>query len=85
MKDAQGTVSSEPPSYEWHYAPMSGGLARKQVGAATFEPAVSMERHHELLEEFLGKCARSELKLLRTETYGHMLFNGHSGRVDVYA
>lgn len=70
--------------FEWHYAPMTGGLMRKRSGEVEFERVASWEERHRLMDEFLAKCQRSELKVARTETYGHALFNGHSGRVDVY-
>ena len=73
-----------PKQYEWHYAPMNGGLMRKELpdgGLASFSTWADL---HAAKDEFIAERGANRIVLLRTEAYGHALFSGHSGRVDVY-
>lgn len=67
----------------WHYAPLQNpGLAIKEDGE--FKRPESWSQYHEQLEEFLRARRCGELVLFREVHYGHMLFHGHSGHVQVY-
>lgn len=65
---------------EYHYAPMSGGLQKKVDGVIV--PVNNWTEHHTLMAEFLE--IQKKVKISETITYGHDLFHGHSGRVDIY-
>lgn len=70
-------------SIEWHYAPISGVLA-KRVGGEWEQAGGGWAKHHENMDEFLRLRAAGNLFLKETITYGHLHFHGHRGRVDVY-
>ena len=68
---------------EWHYSPLQHpGLAIKEDGE--FKKFESWSKYHEQLEEFLRARTSGEIVFLRDVRYGHILFNGHSGLVQVY-
>ena len=70
---------------EFHYAPTAGhgsqlicyrnGYLQKVNGWSGF---------NDLIEEFINLRENREIELLRTEEFGHVLFAGHHGRVDIY-
>lgn len=68
---------------KWHYAPMAGYLLRR-LDDGGLQGSSSWPEHHEWMEEFQKQRASGEVVLLQTINYGHELFHGHSGRVDVY-
>ena len=68
---------------EYHYAPLIGVIARMVDGKA--EEVVGWSGHHELMTRFLKLRASEEIMLLRTVNFGHAMFHGRSGRVDIYA
>jgi hypothetical protein len=67
---------------EYHYAPTNGCLSRVVDGVT--EKVTGWPAYHELMDRFLKMRSSGEISLLRTETYGHPHFSGHSGRVDIY-
>lgn len=67
---------------EWHYAPLTGKLMKVVDGVTT---AIDNWSHfHEILNDFLDQKQKEQMVLKETVNYGHALFNGHSGRVDIY-
>ena len=73
-----------PKQYEWHYAPMNGGLMRKELPDGGLAGFSTWKDLHAAMDEFIAERGANRIVLLRTEAYGHALFSGHSGRVDVY-
>ena len=73
-----------PKQYEWHYAPMNGGLMRKELLAGGLAGFSTWTDLHAAMDEFIAERGANRIVLLRTEAYGHALFSGRSGRVDVY-
>ena len=73
-----------PKQYEWHYAPMNGGLMRKELPAGDLAGFSTWTDLHAAMDEFIAERGANRIVLLRTEAYGNALFSGHSGRVDVY-
>ena len=69
--------------WELHYAPMSGGIC--VMKGDEMKSAEGWPEHHELIAAFQAHRASGELTLKDTITYGHRMFHGHSGRVDIYA
>jgi hypothetical protein len=68
---------------EYYYAPMTGGLAIKVDGE--FLPVEGWPGHHENMAEFDRLRAAGEIVFQKKVNIGHVLFNGHFGRVDIYS
>ena len=68
---------------EFHYAPISGGLTKIVDGEP--QKVDGWAAHHELMNEFLNLRKEGKITFQRTINYGHFLFNGHSGKVDIYS
>jgi len=62
---------------------MSGGIC--VMKGDEMKSAEGWPEHHELIAAFQAHRASGELTLKDTITYGHRMFHGHSGRVDIYA
>ncbi len=82
MNTRQTEMSEPLTAAEYHYAPITGSLVCMKDGE--MEKVEGWTRRHALMEQFLKLRASNEIILLRTESYGHMLFHGHRGRVDIY-
>lgn len=65
---------------EWHYAPLPGYIMFKAKDG-TVAPK---EHYYQKRDEFFELQSSNKLKFVREITYGHPLFHGHSGRVNVY-
>ena len=61
---------------------MSGGIVLMK--GEEMKRAASWAEHHELIAEFQKHFKVGDLVLKRTITYGHPLFSGHRGEVNVY-
>lgn len=68
---------------EWHYAPMTGGLAKKVDGVAV--QCDNWLQFNNMFVDFLDQRKSGVITLKQTINYGHELFNGHQGRVDIYS
>ncbi len=68
--------------WEIHYAPMSGSIC--VMNGDEMRVAKSWPECHELLTAFQEYRACGELVFKSTIAYGHQMFHGHSGRVDIY-
>ncbi len=69
--------------WELHYAPVhQGGLLVKKDGQT--KTPENWAKHHELMAAFQEHRASGHLVHSGEFNYGHELFHGHSGRVDVY-
>ncbi len=73
---------NETPKIEWHYAPLTGGLARR-VNDKWVVPK-DWSENRDIWHEFFRLRENGTIALKETITYGHDHFNGHSGRVDIY-
>lgn len=67
---------------EYHYAPMTGGLQKLIDGVVQTCP--DWATHNEWHKERIDGIANGTAKCVDTIKYGHTLFHGHSGRVDIY-
>jgi predicted LPLAT superfamily acyltransferase len=67
---------------KFHYAPMAGHILRYRDGVA--DKITSWSDHHEILNEFLKLGQQKKLQLEESINYGHELFHGHSGKVEIY-
>lgn len=67
---------------EWHYAPLTGSLMQKINGVD--QKPKDWSEFHLKMDQFLRFRETGEIALKETVNYGHALFSGHSGRVDVY-
>lgn len=67
---------------KFHYAPMVGRILRYRDGVA--DKITSWSVHHEILNHFLELGHQNKLQLEESINYGHELFNGHSGKVEIY-
>ena len=67
---------------EWNYAPMTGDLLKKVDGVAVRCP--DWATFHELKSDFLEKRKQGLITLKKGISFGHELFHGHQGRVDIY-
>lgn len=82
-EDDEPSAGSGVMAREYHYSPMTGGLVIKENGE--FKPVEGWPGHHENMAEFDRLRNSGEITLQKTTNYGHVLFNGHSGRVDIYS
>lgn len=67
---------------EYHYAPLTGDLIF--ICNDKIVPTPDWATHNKQMIKFLELRAAESITLIRTQTYGHQLFHGHSGRVDIY-
>jgi len=83
--ERQHEMTTEPRfPVEWHYAPMTGDLAKRVNGQWEILGGGWEQRHRDMAE-FLNLKASGSIIFRETITYGHPHFHGHSGRVDVYS
>lgn len=69
--------------WEVHYAPIPGSIC--VMKGNEMKSAEGWPEHHEFIAAFQKHRASGELKLMNTVNHGHLMFHGHSGRVDIYA
>lgn len=67
---------------EYHYAPMTGVIACMRHGEP--EKVEGWSGHHALMARFLELRETGKITHLKTVNYGHPIFHGHSGIVDIY-
>ena len=67
---------------EYHYAPGPGYIMCVKLGVE--ENAGSWAEHNAILVRFLDLRASGRIVLKETINYGHSMFHGHSGKVDIY-
>lgn len=70
---------------EYHYAPLgyAGSNLQKKINGTPVE-VNNWESFHKIMNEFLSLRQDNKITLTTTVHYGHILFNGHKGRVDIY-
>ena len=69
--------------WEAHYAPLlHPGLTL--IKGTEFKPFTTWPDWHDLYADFITHRNNGNLVMFKEITYGHMMFNGHSGRVQCY-
>lgn len=67
---------------EYHYAPIIGEVS-KYVNKQLIKPQDWAE-YHDIKGEFFEKQFKEKIKIKSSIEYGHELFHGHSGLVNIY-
>lgn len=70
--------------FEYHYAPLTGGLQKRHKDTNEIVSIASWSEYHELFREFLKLREDNKIELIETIEYGHSLHHGHRGIVQIY-